>query len=118
MIWPPSAGFAFFSSVAASSGRYLYMKMKKASEMMTLTAASQPLMVAAFSRGWDLVGSCVEGSASLRFSGTGEAPVARVRGGCHMVRGGAGRNMSLAGIIALHYFFDGYVGGEAQRAVA
>src|ERR1039458_10265883 len=48
-IWPPSAGLNFLSSVAAKSGRYLYMKMKNASERMTLAAANQPLMVAAFS---------------------------------------------------------------------
>src|SRR5580698_2917089 len=54
MTWPPSAGFAFLSSVAASRGRYLYMKIKKASEIITLPAASQPLMLPAFSRFCDL----------------------------------------------------------------
>ena len=52
------------------------MKMKKASEMITLPAASHPLMVAAFSRDFILADSVVEGSASLRFSGTAEAAVA------------------------------------------
>src|SRR5579863_5614652 len=74
-IWPPSAGFAFLSSVAASRGKYLYMKMKKANEMMTLAAASHPLKAAAFSREFFLEDSDsdAEGSASLRFSGTAEA---------------------------------------------
>src|SRR2546421_8045806 len=72
MIWPPRAGFTFLISVAASRGRYLYMKMKKASEMAMLTAASQPLRAAAFS----LVADFGEDSASLRFGGTAEAAVA------------------------------------------
>src|SRR5713226_4251943 len=70
---PPRAGSIFLSSVAASSGRYLYMKMKKASERMMLPAASQLLRVAAFSREEDLVVGGWEGSASLRFGGTAEA---------------------------------------------
>src|SRR5580704_18388388 len=53
VICPPRAGFIFLISVAASSGRYLYMKMKKASERMTFAAASHPLRVAAFSRDRD-----------------------------------------------------------------
>src|SRR5437763_15508363 len=73
---PPSAGSIFFSSVAANSGRYLYMKMKKASERMIFPAASQLLRVAAFSREADLAAGGREGSDSLRFGGTGEAPVA------------------------------------------
>ena len=52
-IRPPSAGSIFFSSVAARSGTYLYMKMKNASEIRRLTAASQLLTVAAFSRLWE-----------------------------------------------------------------
>src|SRR5271166_6248132 len=77
-IWPPRAGLNFFSSVAASSGRYLYMKMKKARDKITLPAASHPLMVAASSRESELAdaakGESVEmGSASLRFGGTAEA---------------------------------------------
>src|ERR1700731_2346057 len=69
MICPPSAGFAFLSSVAANSGRYLYMKMKKASEMTTFAAASHPLRAAAFSRVCDLDEPAGVGSASLRFGG-------------------------------------------------
>src|SRR5437660_5187827 len=72
---PPSAGSIFFSSVAASSGRYLYMKMKKASERIIFPAASQLLRVAAFSREADLAVGGWEGSDLLRFGGTGEAPV-------------------------------------------
>src|ERR1700681_435157 len=53
-IRPPRAGSIFLSSVAARSGMYLYMKMKKASEIRMLTAASQLLRVAAFSRLSDL----------------------------------------------------------------
>src|SRR5579864_1545327 len=71
-IRPPRAGSIFLSSVAASRGMYLYMKMKKASEITILTAASQVLMVAAFSRDlaedWD-------GAASLCFGGIAEAAV-------------------------------------------
>ena len=50
---PPKAGSIFFNSVAANSGRYLYMKMKKASEITMLTVASQPLTAAAFSRDFE-----------------------------------------------------------------
>src|ERR1700688_4206847 len=74
MICPPSAGFAFFSSVAANRGRYLYMKMKKASEMMTLAAASQPLRAAAFTRvsflgGEDMIDAARMDCASPRCGG-------------------------------------------------
>src|SRR5277367_6020993 len=90
MMRPPRAGSIFLSSVAATSGSHLYMKMKKASERMMLMAASQLLRVAAFSRVADWedaeelgTGGCSR-SASLRpfdelragFGGTGEAPVA------------------------------------------
>src|ERR1700732_3359230 len=80
-IRPPSAGFIFFSSVAASSGRYLYMKMKNASEITILTAANQLLRVAAFSRDSDFADAdfdfgSSEDSASLRCGGTAEAAVA------------------------------------------
>ena len=68
MMRPPSAGSIFFSSVAASNGMYLYMKMKNASEMTILTAASQLLMVAAFSPDLDL-----EESAALGDDGTANA---------------------------------------------
>src|ERR1700692_4536617 len=73
---PPRAGSIFFSSVAASSGRYLYMKMKKPRERMMLPAASQLLRVAAFSREADFVDEVCAGAASLRFGGTDEASVA------------------------------------------
>src|SRR5580704_18214095 len=73
MIWPPSAGSIFLSSVAATSGTYLYMKMKKAREITMLIVANQPLMAAAFSRVCDLVSDLVSddedsfGSVSARF---------------------------------------------------
>ena len=44
MICSPKTGFTRFSSVAASKGRNLYMKMKKPMEKMIFTAASQPLI--------------------------------------------------------------------------
>src|SRR5271165_4675454 len=69
-IWPPKAGLYLLSSVAANSGRYLYMKMKNASETMTFPAASHPLIDAAFSRVCD-----GEDSTSLRLGGTVEACV-------------------------------------------
>ena len=37
-------GFTRFSSVAAASGRNLYMKMKKPTEMAMFTAATHPLI--------------------------------------------------------------------------
>src|ERR1700722_5174333 len=79
-IRPPSAGSIFFSSVAARSGMYLYMKMKNATENAMLTAASQLLRVAAFSRASDFEGCFGEDcfgddSATLRASGTAEAAV-------------------------------------------
>ena len=40
----PKTGFTFFSSVVASSGRYLYMKMKKAMEKTIFTPAIQPVI--------------------------------------------------------------------------
>ena len=48
MICSPNTGFTRFSSVAASSGRNLYMKMKKPTEMMMLTAAIQPVISSFF----------------------------------------------------------------------
>ena len=48
IICSPNTGFTRFSSVAASSGRNLYMKMKKPTEMMMLTAAIQPLISSFF----------------------------------------------------------------------
>src|SRR5580658_7807856 len=98
MICPPSAGLSFLSSVAATSGRYLYMKIKKASEMMTLPAASQLLMAAAFSRACAFTDSEVDGSPSLR-------------------RNGRGGRLYMVGFV-LHHVFDGNVGREAQSAVA
>src|ERR1700734_4276357 len=71
-ICPPRAGFAFLSSVAASSGKYLYMKMKNARERMILPVASHPLIEAAFSRVCDRKGSPLIGSASLGLGETGE----------------------------------------------
>ena len=44
MICPFSDGWAFFSSVVASSGRYLYMKIKNPTEIRTFTVAIQPLI--------------------------------------------------------------------------
>src|ERR1700687_1005222 len=76
-IRPPKAGSIFLSSVAASRGMYLYMKMKKASEMTMLTAASQLLMVAAFSRDLEEDACDSDDSASLRVGGTAEAAVAQ-----------------------------------------
>src|ERR1700721_3268279 len=77
-IRPPRAGLIFLSSVAASSGMYLYMKMKKASEITILTAASQLLSVAAFSRLWDFEDSEDPGfPAALCFGGTAEAGCGR-----------------------------------------
>src|SRR5260370_34047610 len=79
MIWPLKAGFHFFNSLVVNSGTSLYMAMKKGREMTTFTAASHPLMVAAFSRDFvwaeSVVAAFVEGSASLRFTGTAEAAV-------------------------------------------
>ena len=49
IIWPPRAGSHFLSWVAASNGRYLYMKIKNATEMMMLAVANQLPTVAAFS---------------------------------------------------------------------
>src|SRR5450432_3715946 len=43
MICWPNKGFTRFSSVAATSGRNLYMKMKKPTEMTMLTVAIQPV---------------------------------------------------------------------------
>src|ERR1019366_9208989 len=40
----PKTGFTFFSSVVASRGRYLYMKMKKATEKAMFTPAIQPVI--------------------------------------------------------------------------
>src|SRR5580704_1811125 len=40
----PKTGFTLFSSVAASSGRYLYMKMKKATENAIFNPAIQPVI--------------------------------------------------------------------------
>src|SRR5579863_7756870 len=75
VIRPPSAGSIFLSSVAATSGTYLYMKMKKASEITMLIAANQPLMAAAFSRVSDLGTGIGADSASLRFGGTADLVV-------------------------------------------
>ena len=83
------------SSVAATSGRNLYMKMKKPSEKTTLTAASQPLIAAAFS--------------PLRLSGRrGRLCFASLRRG----------NRRHVFILASHHVFDGDVGRKTQGAEA
>src|SRR5271169_5180408 len=77
-IRPPSAGSIFLSSVAASNGTYLYMKMKKPSESRRFPTASQLLTVAAFSRDWEEEEEDFgdwEGSSALRAGGTAEAAV-------------------------------------------
>src|ERR1051326_2694294 len=72
---PPSAGSIFFNSVAANSGRYLYMKMKKARDKIMLPAANQLLRVAAFSRETDLGADSWADSVRPRFDWTAEAAV-------------------------------------------
>ncbi len=47
-IWLPKTGLSRFSSVAATSGMNLYMKMKKPTEKMMLRAATQPLISSFF----------------------------------------------------------------------
>ena len=48
MMCSPNTGFTRFNSVAASSGRNLYMKIKKPTEIMMLTAAIQPVISSFF----------------------------------------------------------------------
>ena len=48
MICPLNTGLTFLICVAASSGRYLYMKIKNATEKKMLTVAIQPLISSFF----------------------------------------------------------------------
>ncbi len=120
MMRPPRAGSIFFSSVAASSGRYLYMKMKKAREIRRLPIASQLLTVAAFSvEVADVVGILLRATGKipcrLRERFRLASPIRQAQGRLRRDGRGARRSMVISiprGFI-LHHVFDGDVGGES-----